>query len=150
MGNIISIADRRGAKAQSEGHAHPARALSTGSMILLFTVVAVAMAAVAVLIGANSWDDAATLVVLISVIALLKLALANFMFFAMLKADEQVDRRIVQEPEPPPPPRRRAKVIVATPLAVRAKPLPAAAPRLAMVGRKALATGALDSIAEEK
>ncbi len=92
-------------------------------MVLLFTIVAVAMVAVAVLVGANSWRDAVTLMVLISVVALLKLALADFMFFAMLKADEQVDRRIVQEPEPEPPSQRRAaKVVVAKPLAVRAKP----------------------------
>jgi hypothetical protein len=148
MGTIISIADRRGSKARPEGPARPAPSLSPGTMVLLFTIVAVAMAAVAVLVGANSWNDAVTLVVLISVVALLKLALANFMFFAMLKADEQVDRRLVQEPAPEPPPQRRAaKVVFAKPLAIRAKPSPRNLPRFAVIGAKALTTRPLDPIA---
>lgn len=120
-------------------------------MVLLFTMVAVAMAAVAVLAGANSWDDAVTLVVLISVVALLKLALADVMFFAMLKADQQVDRRLVQKPTPEPPPQRRAaKVVFAKPLAIRTKPSHQNPPRIAAVGAKALTTRPLDPIADEK
>lgn len=151
MGTVISIADRRGSKAQPEGQPRPAHSASPGTMVLLFTIVAVAMAAVAVLAGANSWDDAVTLVVLISVVALLKLALADLMFFAMLKADEQVDRRLVQQPLPEPPsPRRAANVIFLTPLAVRAKPAHRNPPRIAVIGAKALTTRPLDPIADEK
>lgn len=151
MGIIIPIAERRAAKAQPEGQAGSQRSLRPLTMVTLFTIVALAMTAVAVLIGANSWDDAVTLVILISVVALLKLALANFMFFALLKADEQVDRRIVQQPQPEPPPQRRAaKVVVARPLAVRAKLSHDNPPRFAVVGGKALATRPLDSIVDEK
>jgi len=120
-------------------------------MMLLFTVVAVAMAAIGVLAGANSWDDAVTLVILISVVALFKLVLADLVFFAMLKADEQVDRRLIPQPTPEPPPQRRAaKVIFAKPLAATAKPTHRIPPRVALVGAKALTTRPLDPIADEK
>jgi hypothetical protein len=151
MGTIISIADRRAAKASPGEPARPARSVRTGAMVLMFTIVALAMIAVAVAIGANSWGDALTLVILISVVALIKLALANFLFFALLKADQQVDHRLVQAPEPDPPPQRRvAKVVVARPLAVRARPAQDNRPRFAVVGRKALATGPLGPIADEQ
>jgi len=147
MATVISIAERRDAKARP---AEKRRSLNPGAIVLMFTVVALAMTAAAVLIGASSWDDAVTLVILISVVALLKLTLANFMFMAMLRADEQVDRRlVVQEPDPPPQ-RRVAKVVVVRPLAARTRPAHRAAPRFELVEGRTLATSPLDSPPERK
>lgn len=76
---------------------------------MIFTVVAVAMTGIAVMLGVNDWADAVPLVALISVVALVKIALANFVFFALIQADQQPDRRIPVEHTPPDPPARRER-----------------------------------------
>jgi hypothetical protein len=133
MATVISIVDRLAAKAH-----RTAPSLKPRTIVLMFTAVALAMTAAAVLIGVNSWNQAVTLAVLISVIALLKLALANLMFFAMLRADEQVDRRLIVAPEPEPPPRRAAKVIVARPRSARSRVSRTAPSRLEAAGERPL------------
>jgi hypothetical protein len=142
MATVISIAERRGAKAsenRQSGHS-----LTPGMTVVMFTAVALAMTAAAVLVGANSWDDAITLVILISVVALLKLALADAMFIAMLRADEQTDRRIVQEPEPEPPKHNAQRPDVVRHLAVRARRMNRAAPSFELVARGSPAIHPLD------
>jgi hypothetical protein len=145
MATVISIADRLAAKAHQK-----APSLKPRTIVVMFTAVALAMTAAAILIGVNSWSDAVTLVVLISVVALLKLALANLMFFAMLRADEQVDPRLIAEPEPEPPPRRAAKVVVARPLPARARQSRNVMRRVEVAGEKALATGPLIAPSEQR
>ena len=111
MATVISITERRDAKARPE---EKLPSLGPGTMVAIFTGIALAMTAAAVLVGANSWDDAITLVILISVVALLKLVLADVMFIAMLRADEQPDPRLAvvpADPEPPPQQRRPAGLL---------------------------------------
>jgi len=81
--------------------------LSVGAMILIFTAVAVAMTGGAVLMGASDWGDTLALVLLVSVVALIKVALANFVFFALMRADQEPDRRLPKEDVPPDPPGNR-------------------------------------------
>ncbi|GEM_PF-4335941 len=148
MATVISIAERRGAKAsenRASGHA-----LTPGMTVVMFTAVALAMIAAAVLVGANSWDDAITLVILISVVALLKLALADAMFIAILRADEQTDRRIEQEPEPEPPKHSARRPDVLRHLAVRARRMNRSAPRFELVATGSPALRSLDLPSDRK
>jgi len=116
MGRIISI--KRGLEMrQARGEIPPPEPerwrLSIGAMVLIFTAVAVAMTGAAVLMGASDWGDTLALVLLVSVVALIKVALANFVFFALMRADQEPDRRIPVEDVPPDPPAHRepSKVI---------------------------------------
>ncbi|MBF6570603.1 MAG: hypothetical protein IVW54_17185 [Candidatus Binataceae bacterium] len=111
MGIVIPIGGPQNAKLRPVPLAPrvtDANAIGPGTIVLLFTIVSVAMIAVIVVMGASSWADAITLVFLISVIALLKIGLANLLFYTLLKADQQPDRRLIEvQPEPKPRPRRR-------------------------------------------
>jgi hypothetical protein len=118
--------------------------LSIGAMVTIFTVVAVVMTAIAVLMGGTDWRGTLALAVLISVVALLKVALANFIFFTLVKADQQPDRRIkVVQPPPEPPGARKSPRVRQLPVSARSRRWSAGSMEEAAAPAAASAAGAI-------
>lgn len=132
MGNVISIVGRRGSAGTSRKSHNP---LGPGATVLIFTGVAVTVTGLAVAMGVNNWDEAIMLGLLISVVALIKIAIANFVFFAMLKADEVPDRRLAPAPtDPEPPAQRNPLPFVRKPRNARTRAQPRYAPQRVAAG----------------
>ncbi len=102
MGRVIPFSHRRlrGPKwrtdvAEEQPRRQPPK--PTVTIVLAFSVVAIAFTAAVVTFGPSSWDDAVPLLVLVSVVALIKIVFANLVFFAILQADSEDDGQTGQE-----------------------------------------------------
>ncbi|MGH7905747.1 MAG: hypothetical protein ACREP6_03880 [Candidatus Binataceae bacterium] len=105
MNKVISIVSHRQFKNKLQDKA---QAISPMAMMLGFTVLAVIMTAVIVWLGVSNWQDALAIASVVGVIALVKILLANFVFLALLKADQREDPRLARmTPQPEPPADRR-------------------------------------------
>ena len=60
-------------------------------LVIVFSVVALAMAAAVVVAASNSWAEAVPLIVVVAVIALTKIVLANAAFYIMIRSDAQAE-----------------------------------------------------------
>jgi nitrate/nitrite transporter NarK len=60
-------------------------------LVIVFSVVALAMAAAVVVAASNSWAEAVPLIVVVAVIALTKIVLANAAFYVMIRSDAQAE-----------------------------------------------------------
>jgi hypothetical protein len=60
-------------------------------LVIVFSVVALAMAAAVVIAASNSWAEAVPLIVVVAVIALTKIVLANAAFYVMIRSDAQAE-----------------------------------------------------------
>lgn len=91
MGSVIQLVRRRHvaafdatAKPRSRGDD------SHGALLVLvgvFTATAIAMSGAVVLAGSSSWAEAAPLIAFVVVFALTKVALANAVFYVMIRSD---------------------------------------------------------------
>jgi fumarate reductase subunit C len=85
-------------------------------LVIVFSVVALAMAAAVVIAASNSWAEAVPLIVVVAVIALTKIALANATFYVMIRSDAEAEAM-------------HAEKVAAKAGAVIRRPLPSIPPR---------------------
>ncbi len=94
MGSVIPIRRRRPARMTWQKSATPETRESMQSLLVLvivFSVVALTMAAAVVVVASNSWAEAVPLIVVVAVIALTKIVLANAAFYVMIRSDAQAE-----------------------------------------------------------
>jgi fumarate reductase subunit C len=117
MGSVIPIRRRRPARMTWQKSATLETRESMQSLLVLvivFSVVALAMAAAVVIAASNSWAEAVPLIVVVAVIALTKIVLANAAFYVMIRSDTQAEaiyaekaaaKGVLRQPPPSIPPR---------------------------------------------
>ena len=94
MAAVIPIRRGRPARMTWQKSATPETRESMQSLLVLvivFSAVALAMAAAVVIAASNSWAEAVPLIVVVAVIALTKIVLANAAFYVMIRSDAQTE-----------------------------------------------------------
>lgn len=91
MGSIVQLS-RRSVSRQvpaASVEEREAREAKTALLILIgaLTVAAIAMSAAVIATEANTWDDVMVMTAFVMVFALLKVGLANALFYVMMRAD---------------------------------------------------------------
>ncbi len=119
MAAVIPIRRGRPARMTWQKPASPEARESMQSLLVLvivFSVVALAMAAAVVIAASNSWAEAVPLIVVVAVIALTKIVLANAAFYVMIRSDAEAEAM-------------HAEKVAAKAGAVIRRPLPSIPPR---------------------
>jgi hypothetical protein len=119
MAAVIPIRRGRPARMTWQKPATPETRESMQSLLVLvivFSVVALAMAAAVVIAASNSWAEAVPMIVVVAVIALTKIVLANAAFYVMIRSDAEAEAM-------------HAEKVAAKAGAVIRRPVPSIAPR---------------------
>ena len=113
MGSIVQLSRRSVSRQVPDASvaATEAREAKTALLILIgaLTVAALAMSAAVIATEANTWNDVRVMSAFVMVFALLKVGLANALFYVMMRADEASEAAA--------PARARALAILRRPLA---------------------------------